>query len=224
MLVELDLLVSTSTAVGLLVLLVDTAHGGAEETVGNTEHIGLVADGDSGNVRGLRRLAKLLASKRHLEGLLADASRSFLGDLSDSAGDLSIWTGFARLRFDVLLPSHKRTRSDNTAETHREKVGGQHPIAGSRSDVLVPIPSEQIRIKTYQAFRVFTNDDAVNELFIVLGTPDANNGSNVGIQIQLLPQLDDGRAVTLNLVRRAGDGSEHGTVTVILESLDRLLW
>lgn len=76
---------------------------------------------------------------------------------------------------------------------------------------------------TYQALSVLTNDDTVNELVIVLGATHANHRSDVGIEIQLLPELDNGRAVTLDLVRWARDRTKHGTVAVRLERLDSLL-
>lgn len=108
LLVELDTLVSTGTAVGLLILLVHAADGGTEETVGDREHVGFVADGDGGSVGGLRGLAEFLASDCDFKGLFADAGGSFFGDLSDGSGYLAVRTGFNRLGLDVLLTQGTR--------------------------------------------------------------------------------------------------------------------
>ena len=46
--------------------------------------------------------------------------------------------------------------------------------------------------KTYQALGVLTDDDTVDELVVVLGATHTDDGTNVGIEVELLPQLDDG--------------------------------
>jgi len=54
-------------------------------------------------------------------------------------------------------------------------------------------------------------------------TLDALDGADVGVQVHLLAEGDDGRRVAGDLVRGRRDGAEHGGRALGLERVDRLL-
>jgi hypothetical protein len=48
------------------------------------------------------------------------------------------------------------------------------------------------------------------------------DGANVGVEVHLLPQGNDGRRVAGNFVGGGGNGTEHGSSALTTESLDGL--
>ena len=71
-----------------------------------------------------------------------------------------------------------------------------------------------------QVLGVLADDNHVDRLG---GGQDGLHGPDVGVQVQLLPQRDDGRAVALDGGGGGADGAEQGSVALVLEHLDRLV-
>lgn len=72
---------------------------------------------------------------------------------------------------------------------------------------------------TDETLRVLSNNCHVDHSSS--GSLDALDRSYVGVEIHLLTESDDGRAVAGDLVRRARNGTEHGSVAFLLQRLDR---
>lgn len=74
---------------------------------------------------------------------------------------------------------------------------------------------------TYQALGVLAHDRHVDHPSS--SAFDALDGANVGVEIHDLAEGDDGTRVALDTVARARDGTEHGSVALVLEDVDREL-
>lgn len=55
------------------------------------------------------------------------------------------------------------------------------------------------------------------------GREDRLDGADVGVEVELLAQGDNGRRVALDGRRGGGDGAEEGTVALVAQNLDRLV-
>jgi len=72
---------------------------------------------------------------------------------------------------------------------------------------------------TYQALGVLPDDGHIH--IPSLGALHTLDGPDIGVQVHLLPQRDDGTRVSGHLVTGTGDSTEHGGGALILERLYR---
>lgn len=77
---------------------------------------------------------------------------------------------------------------------------------------------------THQTLCVLPNNDGVHPLLLVSRPSHTDDGPDVGIEVQLFTQLDNGAGIPFYAVGRGGDGPEHGGVAVGLEGVDGVLW
>lgn len=148
--------------------------GGAEETIGLGQNVGLVGDGDKRRLvdAGSTGITDLLTTESNVTSHGSDAERSLLRDALNGLGDLALGGLVGGLLLDVQILS------------------------------------------------VLADNDHIDGLG---GCQDGLDGSDVGVEVELLAQGDDGARVALDGLSRRAHGSEQGAIALILEDLDGLV-